>query len=47
VGCQNIELKHVAPSAEEDWKDELAIVGIGLEEILRKTISKCCDALID
>jgi hypothetical protein len=47
MSCQTVELKHVAPPMEEELKGELAILVVGPEEELRKTISKCRDSMFN
>lgn len=47
MSCQTVELKHMAPPMEEEWKGELAVLVVGPEEGLRKTISKSSDAVFD
>jgi hypothetical protein len=47
MSCHTVELKHMAPHIQEEWKGELAILVMGPEEGLRKTVSKCRDAVFD
>ena len=47
MNCHTVELIHVAPPVEEECKGELAVLVMGHEEGLRKTISKCSDAMFD
>jgi len=47
MNCQPVELKHVAPTMEEEWEGELAVLVMGLQEGLRKTMPKCSDAVFD
>jgi hypothetical protein len=47
VSCQIVEIKHVPPLLEEEWKGELAILVMEPAEGLRKPVSKFRDAVFD